>query len=58
MIKGEFKDEYNQSVQKVINDRLEQTKEMEERLSSSQQKVVILWHSAMDWTRPQMRMTC
>ena len=36
MIKGEFKDEYNQSVQKVINDRFKQTKEMEERLSSSQ----------------------
>ena len=36
MIKGEFKEEYNQSVQKVINDRFKQTKEMEEQLSSSQ----------------------
>lgn len=46
MIKGEFKDEYNQSVQKVINDRFKQTKEMEERLSH-RRKSLILWHSAM-----------
>ena len=42
MIKGEFKDEYNQSVQKVINDRFKQTKEMEERLSSSQKDLDFL----------------
>ena len=57
MIKGEFKDEYYQSVQKVIIDRFKQTKEMEERYHH-RRKSLILWHSDMDWTRPQMRMTC
>lgn len=36
MIKGEFKDEFSNSVQKAIDSRFKQTKELEERLTSNQ----------------------